>query len=106
MPTMILYLSNSQEDAITIKSDDSVIPPQGLSDIFLRTEFDYASEVVLPSPGKRLKSFVVDESTGNSSNYLTDWMVEKVEELNRTNLEEVKIAIAWCKKEPISENNR
>jgi hypothetical protein len=32
-------------------------------------------------------------------------MVEKVEELNRTNLEEVKIAIAWCKKEPISENN-
>jgi len=94
---IILYLT---EDGIVIKSDDPVIGNQGSNEIFLGSEYDYSCNPILPRVGDRLKYFIFHED-GEVSSRASDWVITRLEHLTRENVEDDKIAIAWCSKQPI-----
>jgi hypothetical protein len=96
--TTILYLITPTEESVTIYSSDPIIGRLGSSDLFLRSEFDPREDVKLPAVGKRLNYFLVEPEEQQAFSFASDWVVERVEQVQRERAEDGQLVIAWCKK--------
>ena len=97
--TMVLYLTLG--GMVLIRSDDPVIGKKGVYEIFLGSDYNCTKDHLLPKAGDRLKYYSMDEQTEEVFTLMSDWVVERVEELKREDPKEDKIAIAWCTHDPI-----
>lgn len=104
MATTILYLVSPEEECVTIYSPDPIIGRLGSSDLFLRSEFDPKEDVQLPDIGKRLNCFLVEPEEQQAFSFASDWVVERVETVQREKAEDDQLVIAWCKKAPLLPN--
>ncbi|MCC5635581.1 hypothetical protein LC593_06905 [Nostoc sp. CHAB 5844] len=93
-------------DGVIIESKDPIIG-EGKVSLCIKTEIDNTSnQREYPKPGDRLDNYHVNRETGAWHTTPSHWVVWRVEVFNSADENQVmrEVVIAWCKKEPVTQN--
>jgi hypothetical protein len=93
-------------EGINISSDDLIVG-ELTTTLVLHCEIDNTSnQREYPKPGDRLDNYHVDRKTGAWYTTPSHWVVWRVEVFNSADENQVmrEVVIAWCKKEPVTQN--